>query len=135
MRRLEVSQALMDYINADGQVEMKAEERNLYIRQPRPNELLIDLDSQEDLERCQVAIDIAMELNIFGNDLQIEDVDTLQSSTEGHYHVIVQLSRAVTPKKRVYMQALFGSDIKREVLALASINAERKYISILFRPK
>lgn len=52
-----------------------------------------------------------------------------------HFHVKVQLTEDVTPPEAVAMQAMLGSDPKREMRALLDLRQGNPFYSILFQPK
>ncbi len=90
---------------------LKAAKTDRKVVLPEPNQLFIDIDSDEDLEfyECQMLI-----LDRF-----VESTETITASASpGHYHVVVTLSRDPSPWERVAMQAALGSDRKRELLAI-----------------
>jgi hypothetical protein len=95
--------------------EEKAKELGLVVRYPEPNELFVDIDSEAELRRFNDLFDIFLEHR---------DPDALHVATPspsgkpGRYHVVVRLSKPVADQReRIILQALLGSDTKRELIA------------------
>lgn len=95
--------------------EEKAAKLGLVVRYPTERELFIDIDSTEALER------FAELLAIFH---EHRDADASHKRTPspsgkpGHFHVVVTLTAPVKDQReRIIMQALLGSDTKRELIA------------------
>lgn len=79
---------------------------------PGPCELFLDIDRQEDLEL------MTQILGIIGKQMAYEtSIYPSPSGEHGHYHVIVTLDRAVSPLERICLQAILGSDRKREAIS------------------
>lgn len=115
-----------DLVRAEEQKEYQEMLREEYIRQvledgkvvvvPGPNELQIDIDSDEDLARMASSMDI---LQTNYPNLVIAWDHRVSASGAPHRHVTVVLSRDVRDaEERILLQALLGSDLKREVLSL-----------------
>lgn len=92
--------------------EVKAQERGLVIVYPSAYELQIDIDSPEDLARFNHS---AKQLDGF-QIIKDWKIHKSPSGVLGHYHVTVRLRNDVTPIERIFLQALLGSDVKRELL-------------------
>jgi hypothetical protein len=112
-------------------VEAAALAKGLTVRYPEPNELFIDIDTVE-----QYAQHLNL-LTIFTNHEEIEGTiaSVSPSGKPGRFHVVVRLKRPVVDEtERVMLQALLGSDTKRELLSWRRIDdgAEDKAISVFF---
>jgi hypothetical protein len=96
--------------------EAKATRLGLVVRYPAENELFIDIDSQAELERFEALLKIFQE-----HRAQYEATPTVTPSPSGkpgHFHIVVALSRPVKDQaERIILQALLGSDTKRELIA------------------
>lgn len=100
------------------QTQAKAEAKNLTVRLPKPYELFLDIDSEEDFEFFQKQYDIANEHGLFH-----AYVSNPSKSGLPKRHVVVIMTRdVVDATERVMLQALLGSDRKRELLSYLAIN-------------
>lgn len=90
----------------------RAERENLAIVLPKPNELLVDIDN-EDAENVFNTL-----LPLVAEYIGLISVER-NPSKSGHprYHLTVTLGRDVTPLERIALQAILGSDRKRELLS------------------
>lgn len=91
----------------------EAESKCSTVRLPKPTELFIDLDSEED--KTWFYLNIGKVREQMGN-VDIEWISS-PSGDPGHAHVIVTLSREVSEMERILLQAILGSDRKREALS------------------
>lgn len=82
--------------------------------EPKPNEIQLDWDTEKSMvsrEEKDKHLSWALErLNL--NPRKIE----VFRSRNGNCHVVVTLHRPINDQKRILLQALFGSDLRREVL-------------------
>lgn len=91
----------------------EAEANGCTVKLPAPNQLFVDIDSEDGaMWFC---------LNIGKVSEQVGVVDTerhpSRSGTPLHEHVTVTLAREVTEMERILLQAVLGSDRKREALS------------------
>jgi hypothetical protein len=98
-----------------------AEQLGKVVVLPDPDELFIDIDSQEGLDTMFAMMSVAADAGI-----RINEKKRLPSKTPGHWHVYLTIqvgakSFTVTKLLRVALQACLGSDRKRELLSLAKI--------------
>jgi len=111
-------------------VERAAKERKCRVRYAEPNELFVDIDSEDSREKHDALY------RCFCNNRECSRVLLPSpSGRPGRYHAVVTLSRPVRDEtERVMLQALLGSDSKRELLALLRIEAgcEPRAVSVLF---
>lgn len=98
-----------------------AEELGFVVRLPQANELFIDIDSTDGMKQFHATLRV-LEKNGFICQWQSEP-----SFTPNHYHIVVTLPFEVSPTERILLQAVLGSDPKREVLSWMRIhyNLER----------
>jgi hypothetical protein len=87
--------------------------KGLIVVTPKNNELFIDIDSDTDLAEFDRNYGIIDEL--FGID---EAVQTPSRNKKQGKHIVVTLAQPITPLERVLLQAILGSDRKREALSL-----------------
>jgi hypothetical protein len=74
----------------------------------RPDRLLLDLDGPRALARFKDAYAYLFDTHHF------RGWTLYRSHQSGHYHVVVRLNDTYSPEHRSYLQALLGSDLKRE---------------------
>ena len=90
------------------------------IRLPQPNELLIDIDSEESLKNFEATF-AKFDLHV----MRILTVVRYPSRSGGtglpQEHVVLTLERDITPTERVMFQAFLGSDPMRELLSYVRI--------------
>lgn len=112
------------------EMQRRADDRNLDIKYPAPNELFVDIDSARDWERFKTALEMfsRMEKVRFWQ-------DTPSASRGQHRHVVVTLGRDVSQFERIAFQAMLGSDLKRELLSFESLRAGQRHPTVFFEPK
>lgn len=109
----------------------EAVSEGLEIFVPNEHQLTFDLDSLEDLQQFLVKYEM-LEKKAFQPDLEITQ------SRHGHYHAVVTCPSHIsfTELERIALQAIFGSDWKREMFGyLRYQNKQIADVSILFRMK
>jgi hypothetical protein len=109
-----------------------AEASGLVCVRPQPNQLFIDLDSEDAAARFRSLVEMYQRL--------CEPCEWIAtpSKSPGHYHAVVTLVRHVeSEEQRITLQAILGSDQKREMMGLARIRAgsEDDAITVFFEPK
>lgn len=99
----------------------KAKKEKSVIIYPSDNQLFIDIDNKEGYE-----IFVAQR-KILEQYVKFEKVVENTSKTPGHRHITVTLGLTITPIQRILLQAVLGSDLKRELLGfLMTLNGETK---------
>lgn len=94
------------------------EERGLVIRRPADNELLVDIDTAEQLAVFHIAKARLGPLVID------HDMWPSPSGRPGRYHASVRLSRQLRDdQERILLQAVLGSDLMRELLSFMRLDA------------
>lgn len=108
--------------------QAKAKQKGCDVRMPKPSELFIDLDTDEAFALFEA------QWKIFTEHVVATHVVTPSQSGLPHRHVVVLLPFVVkTEIERVLMQAMLGSDPKRELLSWVSIHTGKNLTpSILF---
>ena len=101
------------------------ESEGFEVIKPDPYKLLLDIDSPK--------LDRFFEL-WWNTDTLGCSLEDFWKSKSGNWHVVLRSRKKLSPKTRVYYQALLGSDQKRELLSLARINRRQKNFSVLFKP-
>lgn len=92
--------------------ELKKRGGDWMIHTPTAYQLFIDIDSEEQLKYFRRAY------NDFKADLGLLSYDLKKSRTAGHYHIRVTLNAQTGIRDRILLQAVLGSDPKRELLSL-----------------
>lgn len=113
--------------------DAKAAELGLDVKRPEPNELFIDLDSddaKDEFEHNLIVFNERLGAFYGGGGT----TTTTPSQTEGHYHAIVRFSTAVkfSAEERICLQALLGSDRVREILALGQVRSGLEHDATVF---
>ncbi len=93
----------------------EAAQKGCVVIYPKPDELFLDIDGSVDFARYNDALPLFRGLH------EVVGITVTPSSSgkSGHLHIIVKLAKPVPDDViRVYWQALLGSDVKREILAL-----------------
>ena len=96
-----------------------AEQLGMEVHLPAPNELFIDIDSDEGhalFTRMRSVLEI--------NGIHFTEVKIEASRTEGHMHIRATLPFDVTDEVRILLQAVLGSDPKRELLSWLRIHSD-----------
>lgn len=109
----------------------KARERNCTIEYADDQTLQLDLDSKEAIATFQSQLRMLKELNIIN---YMESNFRLDLSRSGNLHVTIKLTRPLDVQLRIMLQALLGSDLKREMLSLARVVRGQPHPILLFRP-
>jgi hypothetical protein len=85
------------------------------VREPAPDQLFLDIDSEEQAARCRRLIATMDRTGLIADRPRWSPSP---SGEPGHYHVVVDLSRNVVDmRERILLQALLGSDPMRELLS------------------
>lgn len=90
----------------------KARARGLVVRLPKPNELFVDIDTFAAYERFKEQIEVLKRWHRV-----VDVVESPSASGGAHKHIVVTLGNHVTPITRIALQAMLGSDLKREMLS------------------
>jgi hypothetical protein len=115
-----------------GQTVQRAQARTATIEPANPQLLQIDRDGPEAYERFNELIEMwenIPELPRLGR------VTVRPSRTPGNKHVTIALPHRYRVITRILMQALLGSDLRREMLAYASHRNHHPQPIVLFRPQ
>jgi hypothetical protein len=98
------------------EAEREAAALGLVLVEPGPNELQIDIDDYESEKVFYT------NLEILGRYISVVSSVVIPSKSGGvRKHITVTLVREVTPLERIALQAVLGSDRKREVLSLIRV--------------
>jgi len=121
---MELREAGEDYDSLEN-AERVAKERGLIVVAPKPDELFIDLDCDEDFQEFRKRL-ADFNSQKLGFVLRIERL-TPSASGPPHYHAVVKISDAdflepeqviLTDERRILLQFLLGSDRVREILSV-----------------
>lgn len=123
-----------DYWSEEYQLR-KAERLNCTPEYSDAYTLQLDLDSEDAYNTFLAQYDLLRELP-FINDVVLgwNTVDE-QRSRSGNRHVTIKLSSPQPALIRILLQALLGSDLKRELLSYTGLLHGQGRPSVLFRPK
>ena len=91
----------------------RAKKRGMRVVVPSARQLQIDLDSHEAL------ITYAGQINLLRrrSDITKGWRKTIRpSETRGHFHITITMPKPLSVKHRIALQALLGSDLKREAM-------------------
>lgn len=105
-----------------------AEENGLDVLLPKPNQLFIDLDDPYDrqvFEQNRDLIDDSYGISEF----------MVTTSRSGGKHLTVNLMQDITPLERVALQAVLGSDRRREAHSLRRLLQGEKNPTLFFEKK
>jgi hypothetical protein len=113
------------------QTEERADERGMEIRYPKDDELFVDIDSARDFTRFKTMVEM------LGRIERVKGwTDTPSASGGQHRHVVVTLGRHVGPLERVALQAMLGSDLKREMLSYEQLKTgSNPHPTVFFEPR
>jgi len=104
-----------------------AAENGLRVVFPQENQLLVDIDSPADRNIFDQNRDVVEEA--YG----IADESSAPSRSGGRKeHIIVTLERAITPLERIALQAVLGSDRRREAHSLRRLLAGEERPTLFF---
>jgi len=102
-----------------------AEELGLVCVTPQPNELFIDVDSEESYQRY-----IKASQCLSSNNFQVDLVRATPSKSGGpHMHIVLRVTAtySLTDMERILLQACLGSDPIREILSYLRIKYGSPY--------
>jgi hypothetical protein len=101
----------------EGQLK-EAREKGCVVVYPGPNDLFVDIDSEDDLDFFHEAI-VRLRRYFPGGDIL---VNVTPSKSPGRYHATVTIPRPVKDAaERILLQAVLGSDRVRELLSWARL--------------
>lgn len=92
-----------------------AKQKGCTVVWPREDELFIDIDSQLGSQQFTLSFLVLQEL--YPNAKLKRNTPSI-SRKPYHRHIVVSVGEALTAEKRILLQALLGSDLMREMLAL-----------------
>lgn len=113
----------MSEFTVDDDPKTKAESLGLDIYEPKPNEVLLDFDEPTDDDEIEYRQTLEMINDALGSPFTpylVEAKRTVSKSGKGA-HVYLTCSRELSNLERVLLQAVLGSDRKREALGFMRI--------------
>ncbi len=113
-----------------GKAQKKAEELGLCVVNPNPSLLILDLDTDAMVAAFEENLKIVKE----ADPTLIKSV-TKSKSKSGNTHVYVKITRALKEMTRIGLQAVLGSDVKKEALSLAGSLKGDTDANVLFETK
>jgi hypothetical protein len=113
-------------------VEARAQELGLVVRYPAPNQLFIDIDDKLSLERFSKQWKVFTESGLaLGYHSRKSP-----SGLPDRWHITVTLAREFIATERLLLQALLGSDPKRELLSWLQLQRGAEVTTCFFeRPE
>jgi hypothetical protein len=123
------SKAEEDYQwNRSDIVAAEATKKECVIVRPKPNELFIDIDNENQLESFKKAIGVFIKTH-----LCTYEMIPSSSGKPNHFHIRVTLGgETVDARTRILYQAVLGSDPVREVLSLLRLERDDPMPTIFF---
>ena len=112
--------------------QQRALERGQRIEVAPADILQIDIDGPEAYERFEEQLAIWQTCPMLPALGKIVERD---SRTPGHKHITIEIPTEYSVPERVMMQALLGSDLKRELLSLASHHNGHEDPIVFYRPQ
>lgn len=104
-----------------------AKDNGFSVIQSRDTLLLLDLDSDANLEHYE------RYLPLVAQRFELMEVSRWRSQSGKHWHVVLSC-KGLTMPVRIALQAVLGSDLKREALAISMDHDGIKDCSWLFKP-
>lgn len=101
-----------------------AEAQGFTVKIPTNTELFVDVDSDESLSRFMSTISLIDDVNRW--------VTTPSKSGLPHRHIVVTLNRTVTHLERIALQAILGSDNRREAHSMIRLNNGDLHPTVFF---
>lgn len=121
--------SVKDYtLNRDEILRSKARDLGMIVVKPETDEIFLDIDSP-DRDLATLKQNLAI-LNENGLSFRVKKV-TISKSGEG-LHVVIGDGPVLDDWQRVALQAVLGSDLKREALALVHVFQGEKNASVFF---
>ena len=106
-------------INSEIAFEQAAKDGNRVVL-PKPNQLLIDIDSEE--AEINFFRQFPRFVELIDEDAYLFSKEPSKSGKDGHWHIIVELGLDVEPERRVLFQLMLGSDLRRELLSYVRVS-------------
>jgi hypothetical protein len=116
--------------NTSAQAREWAEQEGLEVRVPKSNQLFIDIDSTIDMR----AFDENYSLVDAAIGIESYDVTPSRSKPKGK-HIVVNLAATVSPLERCLLQAILGSDKRREGHSYCRIQEGDREPTLFFEKK
>ena len=120
--------SLEEYLSRD-LATLIANNENLDIVYPKPNELQLDLDTE-------LAVDFAMKVNYkLSSELNYYLPYTTTISKGGNTHMTIQFPFDLNSWQRIALQACYGSDLVRELLSCMRLLLNIEHPTLFFETK
>jgi hypothetical protein len=116
---------------SDAYAEKQAAKNGCFVEIPPATTLQIDVDSDASYTTFLEQLEVLRSLN----PLERYTFDVRPSKTPGHRHVRVFMSSEVLPLERILLQAVLGSDRKRELMSYTGLQMGQEHPTVFFRPK
>lgn len=109
----------------------RAKRQKLVIVQPAPNQLQIDLDGVRQMRQYGMLYSILRKAGITKGWRE----RVAPSKKANHVHVTITLPKAIGDLERVTLQAVLGSDVRREAFNYIRVTKRNKYPIVFFERK
>jgi hypothetical protein len=110
--------------------EQRAIERGQVIEHSTPRVLQIDIDGREAYDRFEMLLEMWEGCPTLPH---LGTITERESRTPGNMHITIELDGDLPVPTRILFQALLGSDLKRELLSLASFYNGHENPIVLYR--
>lgn len=107
----------------------RASRENLLVAVPGISELFIDIDNEHGLSQFETQYRVLLK---FRPRAQVTRNTPSPSGEPGHFHIVVDLGESVDPLERCLLQAILGSDPKRELLSWQRLNNQDEVPTLFF---
>jgi hypothetical protein len=107
----------------------RARKLHWQIIEPKPNELQLDLDGARAMRLYGMQFSILRRAGLTKRWKE----KIIPSKKAGHVHVVITMPNSIKNLERVALQAVLGSDIKREAFNYARVKRHNKYPIVLFK--
>ena len=105
----------MSEVRREDEMLAEAKKKGLVIVYPKPNQLFIDIDDAAGLAAFERNFPMFREMHpVIGEPRKTPS----PSGKPFHFHITIDLEEPISDETRIYWQALLGSDLTREMLAL-----------------
>ena len=106
----------------------RARAKGWFIVEPGPNQLQLDLDGARALRLYGMQYAILRKAGLTKKWRE----KVLASKKPGHVHVVITMPRKIQNLERVALQAVLGSDVRREAFNYARVVKRNKYPIVFF---
>lgn len=110
--------------------ESAAAKLGLDVVYPRPDQLFIDIDTEQAFTHFQWARNTLDGYGAIG--IKSCEQRPSVSGLPFHFHITITLTEEVTPRERILLQLMLGSDAQRETLSFCALEADAPHPTVFF---